>query len=65
MNIPKDSVLYVGNDMLNDIFPAQKEGFKTGLFAGDVRSLRLRSDEPVCENLSADIVITDLVQLLG
>ena len=65
MNIPIDSVLYVGNDMLNDIYPAQKVGFKTGLFAGDARSLRLRKDEPVCENLSADIVITDLVQLLG
>ncbi len=64
MNIPTDSVLYVGNDMLNDIYPAQKEGFKTGLFAGDARSLRLRPDEPVCKNLSADIVITDLVQLL-
>ncbi len=64
MNIPTDSVLYVGNDMLNDIYPAQKEGFQTGLFAGDARSLRLRSDESVCKNLSADIVITDLVQLL-
>ncbi|MBW2607232.1 MAG: HAD family hydrolase [Deltaproteobacteria bacterium] len=65
MNIPTDSVLYIGNDMLNDIYPAQKAAFKTGLFAGDARSLRLRSDEPVCENLSADIVITDLIQLLG
>ena len=64
MNTPTDSVLYVGNDMLNDIYPAQKAGFKTGLFAGDARSLRLRKDEPVCENLSADIVITDLVQIL-
>ncbi len=64
MNIPTDEVLYVGNDMLNDIYPAQKTGFITGLFAGDARSLRLRSDEPVCENLSADIVITDLIQLL-
>ena len=64
MNIPTDSVLYVGNDMLNDIYPAQKAGFKTGLFAGDARSLRLRSDKPVCKNLFADIVITDLVQLL-
>lgn len=64
MNIPTYSVLYVGNDMLNDIYPAQKEGFQTGLFAGDARSLRLRSDEPVCKNLSADIVITDLVQIL-
>jgi len=64
MNIPTDTVLYVGNDMLNDIYPAQRAGFKTGLFAGDGRSLRLRSDVPVCENLSSDIVITDLLQLL-
>ncbi len=64
MNIPTDSVLYLGNDILNDIYPAQKQGFKTGLFAGDARSLRLRKDELVCKNVSADIVITDLVQLL-
>ena len=64
MNIPTDSVLYVGNDILNDIYPAQKTGFKTGLFAGDARSLRLRQDEPTCSGISADIVITDLVQLL-
>ena len=64
MNISTDSVLYVGNDMLNDIYPAQRAGFKTGLFAGDARSLRLRKAEPVCKNLYADIVITDLVQLL-
>ena len=64
MNISTDSVLYVGNDMLNDIYPAQGAGFKTGFFAGDARSLRLRSDEPVCENLSADIVITELIQVL-
>ena len=64
INIPTDSVLYVGNDMLNDIYPAQRAGFMTGLFAGDARSLRLRSDESVCKKLSADIVITDLVQLL-
>ena len=63
-NIPVHSALYIGNDMLNDIYPAQKAGFKTVLFAGDARSLRLRSDDPVCENLSADIVITDIVQLL-
>ncbi|MBT8351471.1 MAG: HAD family hydrolase [Deltaproteobacteria bacterium] len=64
MNILTDSVLYVGNDMLNDIYPAQRTGFMTGLFAGDARSLKLRSNEPVCEDLSADIVITDLVQLI-
>ena len=39
-------VLYVGNDMRNDIWPAQKIGFKTALFAGDERSLRRRENDP-------------------
>jgi len=64
MNIPAHSALYIGNDMLNDIFPAKNVGFKTGLFAGDARSLRLRKNDPKCKNLSVDLVITDLVQLL-
>jgi putative hydrolase of the HAD superfamily len=64
MDIPSNSVLYIGNDMLNDIFPAKRTGFKTALFAGDARSLRLREDHPKCQNLSPDIVVTDLVQLL-
>jgi len=58
------SVLYIGNDMLNDIYPAKNAGFQTALFAGDARSLRLRKDDPRCKNLSADLVITDLIQLL-
>ena len=64
MDISSNSVLYVGNDMLNDIYPAKTVGFKTGLFAGDDRSLRLRENHPKCQNLSADLVITDLVQIL-
>ena len=62
--IPKDAVLYIGNDMLKDIYPAQKAGFKTALFAGDSRSLRLRENDPLCKNLSADLVVTDLVQII-
>jgi putative hydrolase of the HAD superfamily len=65
MGIPVNAALYLGNDMLNDIYPAQKVGFKTALFAGDAGSLRLREDDPKCKNLSADIVITDLKQLLN
>jgi putative hydrolase of the HAD superfamily len=65
MNIPCHSALYIGNDMLNDIVPAKKTGFKTALFAGDARSLRLRKDHPVCKSLSPDIVVTDLLQLLN
>lgn len=64
LGIQTSFVLYLGNDMLNDIYPATKAGFKTALFAGDERSLRLREDDPRCENISADLVITDLSQLL-
>lgn len=65
MEIPVHAALYLGNDMLNDIYPAKKAGFQTALFAGDARSLRLREDDPRCRNLSPDIIITDLEQLLG
>jgi len=62
--IQPPSVLYVGNDMLNDIYPANAIGFQTALFAGDQRSLRLRTDDPRCVDLKPDLVLTDLGQLL-
>ncbi len=61
--IAPERVLYLGNDMLNDIRPAAQTGFKTALFAGDARSLRLREDVPECKGLSADLLITDLKQV--
>ena len=62
--IPSSSVLYLGNDMLNDIYPAKIAGFQTALFAGDKRSLRLRTDDPRCRDLTPDLVLTDLGQLI-
>jgi putative hydrolase of the HAD superfamily len=64
LGVRSASVLYIGNDMLNDIYPAHKAGFTTALFAGDKRSLRLRQDDPRCADISADLIITDLSQLL-
>ncbi len=55
--------LYLGNDMLNDIWAASQVGFQTVLFAGDARSLRLRRDRDRIRNLSPDAVITELNQL--
>ena len=58
-----DNVLYVGNDMLNDVYAAGSAGFRTALFAGDMRSLRLRKDMDNCKHIIPDIIITDLFQL--
>ena len=65
LGLKTSSALYVGNDMLNDIYPANQLGFQTALFAGDARSLRLRPEDPRCTDLSADIILTDLAQLFG
>jgi len=62
--IQPSSALYIGNDMLNDIYPARNTGFQTALFAGDERSLRLRTDDPRCRGLKPDLVVTDLGQLM-
>ena len=62
--IPAASVLYMGNDMCNDILPAKTVGFQTALFAGDRRSLRKRPDDACCRHLVPDMVVTDLRQLI-
>lgn len=59
--ISPEETLFIGNDMLNDIYAASKAGFKTALFAGDKRSLRLR--EKQVGNLKPDFIITKLEQL--
>jgi putative hydrolase of the HAD superfamily len=55
--------LYVGNDMLNDIWTASQVGCRTCLFAGDQRSLRLRDDDKRCKKLSPDAVVDNLHQI--
>jgi len=61
--IELSETVYVGNDMLNDVYCAESAGCRTVLFAGDRRSLRLRGDDERCRNLHPDAVITSLVQL--
>lgn len=56
--------LYVGNDMLKDVYPAHEVGMKTALFAGDSRSLKWRRNDSRTKNLNPDLVITELSQIL-
>ncbi len=56
-------LLYVGNDMLNDVWAAGQAGLQTVLFAGDQRSLRLRDGDARCRNLQPDGVLTELAEL--
>lgn len=62
--VQPNEVLYVGNDMLNDITPAKNSGFKTALFAGDKRSLRLREGDERIEGTTPDLIIKSLDQLI-
>lgn len=61
--ITAGQTLYVGNDMLNDVWPAAKVGFRTALFAGDGRSLRRRENDPRLEGSRPDLVLTSLAEL--
>jgi len=55
--------LYVGNDMLNDIWTASQVGCRTILFAGDQRSLRLRKQDKRCNELIPDALVDHLYQI--
>lgn len=64
LSIGADEVLYVGNDLLNDITPAAGEGFRTALFAGDRRSLRMRQGDSRVDGIHPDLVVKRLEQIL-
>ena len=62
-NLNPGNVLYIGNDMLKDIYPAKTVGMKTALFAGDERSLKWRKEDSRCNKILPDLIITDFSQL--
>ncbi len=64
VDIFPSETLYVGNDLLNDVLPADNCGLRTALFAGDKRSLRLRAGDERVASVAADLVIVDLRQLI-
>jgi putative hydrolase of the HAD superfamily len=62
--IAPNQVLYIGNDLRNDIWPASQLGCRTALFAGDARSLRLREQDADLHGLQPDRVLTALEQIV-
>jgi putative hydrolase of the HAD superfamily len=63
LGIAPRATVYAGNDMLNDVYPAHRVGFQTALFAGDLRSLRLREDDERCRSLSPELIVRNLKDL--
>jgi len=63
--IAAHEIFYLGNDWKKDVLPARAAGFRTGLFAGDVRSLRLGEVTEKEAWESVDAVITTLEQVAG
>ena len=63
LGIDLSEALYVGNDMLNDILPAHKAGFKTALFVGDVHSARMHEESEDCKKVSPNIIFNSFDQL--
>jgi len=62
--IKPSEVLLVGNDMIKDIYGGNKAGFRTALFAGDKRSLRMYEGNKLVNGLKPDYIVTDLKQVL-
>lgn len=62
-NILPHEAIFVGNDMLKDVYTATNAGLRTVLFAGDERSLRLRENDARVKGMFPDFIINDLSQL--
>ena len=63
LGLSPGEALYLGNDMRNDIWGAHQAGFRTALFAGDSRSLRLRRDEERCAALNPNFIVKSLAEI--
>lgn len=61
--IKPEEALFVGNDMLKDMYAASQIGMKTVFFAGDMRAYRLHENDERTMNLKPDFVITELNQI--
>ncbi|MCF7957810.1 MAG: HAD family hydrolase, partial [Phycisphaerae bacterium] len=63
-SIEPSQAVFIGNDMLNDIWTAQQAGFKTILYAGDAHQTALRPNEPRCQNLKPNAIVHSMDQII-
>jgi putative hydrolase of the HAD superfamily len=61
--IEPNEILYIGNDMLNDIWAASQEGLQTAFFAGDQSQALLRNDDERCHNIKPNMLFINHLQL--
>lgn len=57
-------VLHVGSNLMRDVAPAKKVGFRTALFAGDRNSLAATPDQMKDPATRPDVLLTELPQIL-
>lgn len=56
-------ILYVGNDIRKDIYPAKSQNLKTALYVGDKRSIRHTPEELKKDKYQPNLIIDDLHQI--
>lgn len=62
--IQPEQIVYIGNDMLNDIWAAAQAGWRTLLLAVDESQTVLRENEPKCDTLRPDAIVTQTESLI-
>jgi len=61
--IKPEETVYLGNDMLNDVWAAARAGWRTVLFAVDKTQTTFRENEPQCEELKPDAIVINAQSL--
>ncbi len=63
-NIKTHEVVFIGNDMRNDMMAASRAGCKTILFAGDISQVKMRQEHPDCSNIKPDAIVHSALTIL-
>ncbi|MDA0832557.1 MAG: HAD hydrolase-like protein [Planctomycetota bacterium] len=64
LGVRPESILYISNQLTDDLAVAKRVGMRTALFAGDKTCLRARSDDLKNPEMKPDRLFTELPQVL-